>query len=121
LHPDENWGNNDAAMQKFILAILITCNLFAGLETASDIEDVWMEWGLLDGVASNADYSGDDPGNEGIGGEDCDHCCHASAHLVAFTSSQSVLGDYSSTSQIGFLSKHFGRTGRAPPIPPPIV
>ena len=104
-------------MQRFILTILITCNIGTGLETSSDIEDVLME----EGFALNADLSGDHPEGEDIDGDDCDHCCHASAHVVAFVEKQQALSHHSATNLYGVLSQLHGRTGRAPPNPPPIV
>lgn len=108
-------------MQKFILTVVAVCNLVVGLETSSDIEDVWKELGIDYDFTSTSLELSDDPNDSGIDGDDCDHCCHASAHLVAFSVSPIKLNRPTTDAVRGFSVELHSRSGRAPPIPPPIV
>ena len=105
-------------VQKLLLITVAVCNLVVGAETSSDVEDVWLKLGLLETLTTDLNQ---DPGGDGLDDSDCDHCCHASAHTVAFAVLPINLERPSTASSIGLGVELRSRTGRAPPLPPPIV
>ena len=105
-------------MRNLLLIAVAVCNLVVGIEASSDVEDVWLELGVLETLTT--DLNQDFGGNE-LDDNDCDHCCHASAHMVAFADLPINPERPSTTSSLGMGVELHGRTGRAPPLPPPIV
>ena len=106
------------SMQKLLLITVAVCNLVVGVETSSDVEDVWLELGLLETLTTDLNQ---DPGGDGLDDSDCDHCCHASAHTVAFAALPIILEWSSVTLPLGLSADKHGCSERAPPLPPPIV
>ena len=106
-------------MQNVLLIAIAVSNLVVGIETSSDVEDVWLELGLLE-TSTSSDSNEDVQGDETVG-TDCDHCCHASAHTVAFTVLPISLERITTSTSLGLSVDMHGRPERAPPLPPPIA
>lgn len=105
-------------MRSCILAILLLAHVSVGLEAASDIEDAWLETGAH--LVVDIGDSFDDEGGESLDSDNCDHCCHAISHLVAFTAN--TFGTpFPKTSRFAHISAAslYMRAGTAPPTPPP--
>ena len=108
-------------MQRFVLTLVLVCNVFVGIEASSDVEDVLLELGFTDILSSvSHDHSHDSEG-DGIDGDHCDHCCHAGAHLIAFANAPAGLEMSLTDLPLGIGVQLHGRAGRSPPLPPPIV
>lgn len=105
-------------MRSCIIAILAFCHLTVGFEVASDIEDVWLD--VSASLIVDIGDSFDEEGGEGLDSENCDHCCHGAAHLVAFTTTMPSTS-FSEHSDPGhaFAASLYMRAGAAPPTPPP--
>jgi hypothetical protein len=92
-----------------------------GLETSSDLEDVWMEAGLLTDLNAGSEFSGEEFDTGDPDASDCDHCCHSGAHMAAFTVSPSSFVYYKRSSRTVFQKISYEFAGQAPPTPPPNV
>ena len=107
-------------MRSFILTILILGNIVGGIEVASDINDVWADFGVLaseDGLQAN----NTDDGGEPLESSDCDHCCHSGAHLAGFIVAAQVLSFDRDSLRIPFADNYYQFAGTSPPTPPPNV
>ena len=107
-------------MQSFILSIVILSNFVGGIEVASDVSDVWADFGVqmgADGFQSELADSNNDP----LETDDCDHCCHSGAHFAGFAVAVLVQSFDRNFFGIPFLDNPYHLASSAPPTPPPNV
>ena len=100
---------------QFLVGLAVAlCIALGGLSWSAHL-DMPAEGGDAASTAVHAHVDGDDIVT------DCDHCCHASAHLVALTSNLPIFvsvpaGDYHATVPAGIRPPAL-----EPPFTPPIV
>jgi hypothetical protein len=105
-------------MLKLILTILIISNISAGIEIATDLEDVWAEFGGAM-IATDLQLGFADGGNSSHEEEACDHCCHGVAHFSGVVVSCITLPYISTSLAIHITDTLYYFTSLSPPTPPP--
>ncbi len=107
-------------MQKFLLTIFIISNISAGLEVATDYEDIWAEFGIAASASlaqSDLTADGDEPEDEIA----CDHCCHGEAHFAGAIVSCLTLSYVRASSGDVIFDMLRQSAGQSPPTPPPNI
>jgi len=105
-------------MHRTILIFLILSNIVGGIEVASDVEDVWGDFGVLSSSSGEL-HSSSDSGTDPLESSDCDHCCHSGAHYAGFISSAAITYCEHQAQITPFVESIYHLALRAPPTPPP--
>jgi len=105
-------------MRHIILTFLILTNIVGGIEVASDVEDVWGDFGVLSNANGEVQSSSDD-GTDPLDSSDCDHCCHSGAHFAGFIPSAITVYCERQAQLMPFVNSIYHLASRAPPTPPP--
>lgn len=107
-------------MRKLILAILVICNVGAGIELAADLEDVLLQSDLSSqaGDVLSTSLDGDQDGDSAV---DCDHCCHAVAHLAGMIIRSRMIPYQAGHTEFALADILYWLPPTAPPNPPPNV